>query len=44
MEHEKKLPQRTNSKKWTTAYIMVIAANLVFAVIFYIISSIYGGN
>jgi hypothetical protein len=44
MGSEKQEPKSLYSKKWNMAYVMVIVANLLFAVIFYIISDIYGGN
>ncbi len=30
--------------RWRQAYILVIIINLLFAFIFYIVSSVYGGN
>ncbi|GAK97606.1 hypothetical protein JCM19294_142 [Nonlabens tegetincola] len=36
--------KKGNSKKWSKVYIGLIAANIVFAVIFYLISMRYGNN
>jgi hypothetical protein len=33
-----------SSKKWNTIYALVIGANVVFAIIFHILSSIYGNG
>ncbi|AGC77762.1 hypothetical protein DDD_2635 [Nonlabens dokdonensis DSW-6] len=35
---------KENSKKWNRFYALVIAANVVFAILFYILSSVYGNS
>jgi len=44
MDSKKQEPKGLYSKKWNTAYAMIIIANLLFAIIFYVISGRYGGN
>lgn len=33
-----------NTRKWNMVYVLLIVANLLFAVVFYILSAVYGGN
>lgn len=35
---------KENSKKWNRVYALVIIANIVFAILFYFISSVYGNS
>ncbi|WP_438961897.1 hypothetical protein [Nonlabens sp.] len=42
MEQESTPQKNSDSKRWNKWYIIVIAANLMFAVIFYIITAVYG--
>lgn len=44
MKPEKDEDHDIHAEKWTFAYVMIVLANLLFAFVFYIISSIYGGD
>lgn len=44
MEVEDDSKKDIQADKWRLAYILVIVINLLFAFMFYIISSVYGGN